>query len=135
MGSYASIGDSGARLTGVSFGATALTNPIGCRFSVEIEDDPRRPDGGLFPTQRPVMSVDARAVVRFLDGSAVQSYSASAANIVASFAEADGGSGSYTMGKFVPRSYDREAEPVPGGFPTQQEFRLMDSSLTDTVSY
>jgi hypothetical protein len=135
MGSYASIGDSGKALTGLAFGAATINNPIGCRFSVSIRDDPRRPDGGLYPTQRPVVEVDAIATLRFLDGSSVQAFSASPANIVASFSEADGGSGSYTMGKFVPRDFDRECEPVPGGFPTQQEYRLQDTSLTDTVSY
>jgi len=121
-------------LTGITHAGGALNGAKGIRQSKQVVRNIINSDGEKGPTGRPVQSVDATAVARFLDLNSIVDEDTAAGNLVASFTKANGNSGSITQNSMLGGSWDFDGENADGGMAVQQIFEVEGSTLTITIS-
>ncbi|MFH1603271.1 MAG: hypothetical protein ABIH03_05135 [Pseudomonadota bacterium] len=132
--SYTNENDALHILSSVAWGGTTIKGAKGIRQAKDIRRNIIKADGSLGPTARPVQDIDASAVVRFLDGNGIQSESSAAANLVATYKKANGGSATVTQNSMFASSWDIEAESPEGGFMWQQLYEVTGATITISIS-
>lgn len=132
--SYTTEADAFHMLNSVAHGGTTIKGAKGIRQTKDVRRNVIKADGNKGPTARPVQDVDASAVVRFLDGNGIVAETTAAGNLVATYAKANGGTGTVTQNSMLASGWDLEAENPEGGFVYQQLFEVVGATVTCTVS-
>lgn len=132
---YVTTADAGFRISTLKFGATTLLGAIRATLEKIVEREVLQAEEENNPTARPVDRIDARAVYGILDGSSVIAETATPANCVANFKEADGGAGSVTLGPMLGGGWTANMARNQGGHQWEQEFNHEGTVLTETISF
>jgi len=131
---YVTEADAGFRITGFTHGATTILGRLRAFVQKLIDREVIQADGNNVPIIRPPDTIDARAVLAFLDMPGHISHSAAAANLVIDMTQADAGAASLTVGKMVASGVDNTMQRRMGGFAAEQVFEL-EGALTYTPSF
>lgn len=118
---YATEKDAGFRFTAVA-GITTALGRVSAMIERIIVRERLQADGNNYPVSRPVDEKDGRVTVNFLDNGGGVLETAAAANITASYTQADGGAGSVVIGPLVAGTIKHDWRRKMGGFGMQQEF-------------
>jgi len=134
---YATTADAGFRIAtnGLKHGSSTLTGGIRSTLEKIINREILQSEEENTPVSRPVDLVDCRVIHEFLDGSSFIDEGTAAANAIANFTTAGGGSGAVTLGPTVAGGFTATMARNQGGHQYQQEFLMEGTALTDTVSF
>ena len=132
---YATTADAGFRISSTKHGTTTLQGAVRATLEKVIDREILQATTENTPTARPVDRIDARVTYGFLDGSSCIAETVAAANCIVAFTEADGGSGSVTVGPMVVGGWTATMARNQGGHQWEQNFEFQGTALTETISF